>query len=148
MMNSRHVAAASLAATLSCVLPASAGDLAGAKRYVDQSNPVNCELIALQVRGRSLDPESAEYRALSDEFYRKARLAEQRLAAETKRYQEVEAGLTAEERAEVSRYSMAQAEACVAKTREAKDFKVGPAPGGPTKVVPDSHKVESARIAP
>lgn len=148
MLNSRHLSAAALGAALSCALPAAAGDLAAAKRYVDQSSPANCELIALQVRGRSLDPESPEYRALSDEFYRKVKRAEQVLAAETKRYQEVEAGLTAEERAEVGRYSMALAEACVKKTREAKDFKAGPAPGGPTAVVTESDKVESTRIAP
>jgi hypothetical protein len=148
MLNSRHLVAAALGAALSCGLPAGAGDLAAAKRYVDQSSPLNCELIALQIRGRSLEPESPEYRALSDEFYRKVRRAEQELAAETKRYQEVDAELTGEERAEVGRYSMALAEACVKKTREAKDFKVGPPPGGPTTVVPESPGVKATRVAP
>jgi hypothetical protein len=146
MKTSRPLVFAALATALGCALPAGAGDLAAAKRYVDLSNPAGCELIALQLRGRSLDPESAEYRAISDEFYRKVRRVEQELAAETQRYQEVLAGLTPEERAEVSRYSMALAEGCVKKAREAKDFKVGPAPGGPKTVVPESRRVEAAGV--
>jgi hypothetical protein len=141
---SRDLVLAALLASGWCIGPAAAGDLAAAKRYADLLNPANCELIALQVRGRSLDPLSAEYRAQSDEFYRRARRAEQELATEAKRYQELEAGLTSEERAEARRYSTALAEECVKKIREGMTGKAGPERGGPEFVVPEARKLEAS----
>jgi hypothetical protein len=134
--------------------PAHAGDVAAAKQHVDKSYPMNCELITLQVRARGLDPESPAYRALSDEFHRKASEAEQRQVAESKRFHEVAAVLTPQEMAEVTRYSFDRTESCIkdacggspcpppAIPKDAKDS----AARGPTMVAPHSQKpkIESA----
>lgn len=93
--------------------PAHAGDVVAAKQFIDKVQPLYCELISLQVRGRALEPGSPAHRALAGEFYKKARETEQKLEAETRRYRAVVQALTPQEKAEVSRYAADRDEICV-----------------------------------
>jgi hypothetical protein len=135
--------------------PTHAGDVVAAKQFIDIVQPLYCELISLQVRGRGLEPGSPAHRALASEFYKKARETEQKLEAETRRCQAVVQALTPQEKAEVARYGADRDEICVKTacggspcatwTPKGDD---AAAPRGPTKVEPHSPPGPRIQSAP
>lgn len=133
--------------------PVCAGDVTGAKQIVDKTHPLRCELISLQLRARGLDPATPEYRALSNEFYRKANEIEQKFAAEMLRYEEIVKGLTPPEMSEVARHAADRDEICVRTAcggspcpMQIPGGAAPAAPKSPTTVEPQSPKIEAVPV--